>query len=146
MIDRHVDWNEVEQLCRDLAGLIRENPHPVERIVGIANGGVIPATLVAEYLEIKDLRIVQAESYLGLNLRRGDGVKLDMLGLENAPELEVLIIDDLVDSGDTLRAVKAQLPTANSAVLFAKTESINVPDLFITHIPQQQWVNFPWEE
>jgi xanthine phosphoribosyltransferase len=57
----------------------------------------------------------------------------------------VLIIDDLVDTGQTAKLVRARLPRAYFATVYAKPMGRAVIDTFITEVPQDTWIYFPWD-
>ncbi len=56
-----------------------------------------------------------------------------------------LIIDDLVDTGATARCVRALLPRAHFATVYAKPAGRTVVDSFITEVSQNTWIMFPWD-
>ena len=56
-----------------------------------------------------------------------------------------LIIDDLVDTGTTLRVVRALLPGAHVATIYAKPAGRDLVDSFITEVSQDTWILFPWD-
>ena len=56
-----------------------------------------------------------------------------------------LIVDDLVDTGDTARVVRAMLPRAHFATVYAKPAGRPLVDTFITEVSQDTWILFPWD-
>ncbi len=56
-----------------------------------------------------------------------------------------LIIDDLVDTGTTARVVRALLPKAHFACIYAKPAAREAVDTFITEVSQDTWILFPWD-
>ena len=56
-----------------------------------------------------------------------------------------LIIDDLVDTGATARVVRALLPRAHFAAVYAKPAGRDTVDTFITEVSQDTWILFPWD-
>jgi hypoxanthine phosphoribosyltransferase len=58
----------------------------------------------------------------------------------------ILIIDDVIDTGDTIRAVKRRIKRTNIgvAVIFKKPWSRVQPDYYVAQT--DRWVVFPWEE
>jgi xanthine phosphoribosyltransferase len=56
-----------------------------------------------------------------------------------------LIVDDLVDTGATARAVRALLPRAHFATVYAKPAGREAVDTFITEVSQDTWILFPWD-
>jgi len=57
----------------------------------------------------------------------------------------VLIVDDLVDTGATARAVRAMLPNAHFATVYAKPEGRPMVDTFVTEVSQDTWIYLPWD-
>ncbi|MDB5392852.1 MAG: xanthine-guanine phosphoribosyltransferase, partial [Rhodospirillales bacterium] len=56
-----------------------------------------------------------------------------------------LVIDDLVDTGATMRIVRTMLPRAYVGVLYAKPTGRPFADTFVREFPQDSWIDFPWE-
>src|SRR5229473_2987866 len=57
-----------------------------------------------------------------------------------------LIDDDLVDTGVTARAVRAMLPEAHFATVYAKPAGRPSVDSYITEVSQDTWILFPWDQ
>jgi len=68
-----------------------------------------------------------------------------------APELSkeggegILIIDDLTDTGKTAAEVRAMLPKAHFAAVYAKPKGRPLVDTFVTEVSQDTWIYFPWD-
>jgi hypothetical protein len=64
----------------------------------------------------------------------------------------VLLVDDLADSGETLKAVVDRLrgmPSIGelrSAVIWVKSASTYVPDYHVETLPTSPWIHQPFEE
>jgi len=56
-----------------------------------------------------------------------------------------LIVDDLVDTGATARVVRAMLPKAHFACIYAKPAARDEVDTFVTEVSQDTWILFPWD-
>ena len=56
-----------------------------------------------------------------------------------------LIIDDLVDTGRTAKAVRDMLPKAHFATVYAKPAGRPLVDTYITEVSQDTWILFPWD-
>ena len=56
-----------------------------------------------------------------------------------------LIVDDLVDTGETLKALRPILPKAPYATVYAKPDGRSQVDTFITEVSQDTWIYFPWD-
>ena len=57
----------------------------------------------------------------------------------------MLIVDDLVDTGQTARVVREMLPKAHFATVYAKPEGRPQVDTFVTEVSQDTWIFFPWD-
>jgi len=57
----------------------------------------------------------------------------------------LLLIDDLVDTGQTARIVREMLPDAHFATVYAKPAGRPLVDTFITEVSQDTWILFPWD-
>ena len=56
-----------------------------------------------------------------------------------------LLIDDLVDTGKTARAVRERLPKAHFATIYAKPLGRPIVDTFVREFRQEEWIYFPWD-
>ena len=57
----------------------------------------------------------------------------------------ILLIDDLVDTGNTARVIRKLLPKAYFATLYAKPMGRDVVDLCVKEFSQDKWIYFPWD-
>jgi xanthine phosphoribosyltransferase len=64
--------------------------------------------------------------------------------LENDGE-GMLIVDDLTDTGKTAAIVRAMLPKAHFATVYAKPKGRPLVDTFVTEVSQDTWIYFPWD-
>ena len=137
-----VTWEELHRNAKALAW--RLNSLGVFKgIIAVTRGGLVPAAVVARELEIRMIDTICISSYEGdkqedLNVIKD--VKLDNDG-EGC-----LIIDDLVDSGDTAKIVKDMMPNSKFVVLYAKTSGKKQADLHLYDFKDKDWLVFPWEQ
>ena len=142
-----VSWEQFHRDARALAWRLSGNKEKFRAIVCITRGGLVPAAIVARELDIRLIETVCVSSYEGEN-RRGEvrlikGPLKDIAG-ETQGE-GVLIVDDLVDTGETARLVRALLPRAHFATVYAKPAGRDMVDTFITEVSQDTWIYFPWD-
>jgi xanthine phosphoribosyltransferase len=57
----------------------------------------------------------------------------------------ILVIDDLVDTGATMKVVREMLPKAHVATVYAKPLGRPLVDTFVTEVSQDTWIYFPWD-
>jgi xanthine phosphoribosyltransferase len=136
-----VTWDQLHRDAKALAWRLHERG-PWEGIVAITRGGLIPAAIVARELECRLIETVSVVTYDEED--RGEPVvtKPPSAAGDGAGWL---IIDDLVDSGATARLVRALLPRAHLATVYAKPAGKPLVDTFITEVSQDTWIMFPWD-
>lgn len=135
-------WNDIEELIAKLIEKINAKGEVFTHILALARGGCVPATLLGYGLNIRSVHSVCAYSYHGST--RGE-ITLDG-GFPDLDDTRLLIVDDMVDSGDTIKFIRKRYPNAKVAVLFAKPKGENQADFFAENAPQVCWIEFPWEE
>ncbi len=134
-----VTWDDVHRDCRRLADLLRPKG-PFAGLVAVSRGGLAPAAILSRELDIKLVETVCVSSY---DDRRQVGLEV-LKGLDGDGD-GWLVVDDLVDSGATARTVRAMLPRAHYATLYAKPGGMALADTFVAEVDQGVWIVFPWE-
>lgn len=117
-----------------------------DSIVGIARGGLTLAHAVAEGLNVRDVQTIRTELYDAMNKRKN----ISIFGeCKFSDASNVLVLDDIADSGETLEMVMKDLVSKNpkvnfiSATLFYKKSSCFKPDFWINEA--NDWIDFFWE-
>ena len=115
-------------------------------LLAIARGGVTLSHLMAQALDIRNLFTLNSIHY-------EKEIKLDTFNIFNIPDLtlarKVLIIDDIIDSGETmkevLRLLEEKFPHVQFkiATLFYKQTALIKPDFFVKEA--NEWIDFFWE-
>ncbi len=134
-----VSW---EQLHRDAKALSWRlaSSGPWKGVVAITRGGLVPAHIISRELDIRVIDTICIASYDDRTQREPRVLK----SVEGDGE-GWLIIDDLVDTGQTGRIVRERLPKAHFATVYAKPAGRAVVDTFITEVSQDTWILFPWD-
>lgn len=134
-----VTWDQLHRDCRILAS--RLTSHPWHGIIAITRGGLIPAAIIATELNIRVIDTLCISSY-----KSDVQDVLEVLkSISLARSKNWLLIDDLVDSGQTARVARDLLPEAYFVTLYAKPNGKEMVDTFIAEVSQDTWVVFPWE-
>jgi adenine/guanine phosphoribosyltransferase-like PRPP-binding protein len=134
-----VSWEELHRHSRALAWRLLEKG-PWHGLIAVTRGGLVPAAVVARELEIRLIDTVCISSYAD----RSQG-QLEVLKKADGDGTGWLIVDDLVDTGVTAKAVRAMLPKAHFATVYAKPAGRPLVDTFITEVSQDTWILFPWD-
>jgi hypoxanthine phosphoribosyltransferase len=141
-------YEEIENLCVKVSEEIKSTDYKVDCIIGVAVSGLFPAMIMARLLNVKNVISVSAVSYQGKEQKE--------MKLLNAPDKEslkgknILIVDDICDSGNTLifltKLLKDyQVKEIKSATVFLNKEHHKiVPDFYGEEI--NKWVAFPWDK
>ena len=131
-----ISWDELHRDARALAWRLMEIG-PFDRIVAIARGGLAPAAIIARELDIRLVDTICIVSYREIQGEKAEERgALDILKGLDGDGTGVLIIDDLVDSGETAKAVKAMLPKAHIATVYAKPAGVPLADSYVTLVSQ----------
>lgn len=142
---RYIDWTAYGDLVSDLTRMIRSGGQSFDLIIGIARGGIPVAMVIADQLGV-GIDIINVKSYTGIAARKKPRIISTLT--EDVKGKEVLVVDDLIDEGDTMTTVIAYLRRGKpkhltTAVLFKKPWSRYEPDYSLEVL--DEWVVFPWE-
>jgi xanthine phosphoribosyltransferase len=142
-----VSWDQFHRDARALAWRLAE-AGPFEAVVCITRGGLVPAAIVARELGIRVIETVCIASYN--HTTQGEltilkGVAEHIVAIGGGRGKGVLVVDDLVDTGQTAKLVRDILPDAHFAAVYAKPMGRPMVDTFITEVSQDTWIFFPWD-
>lgn len=120
---------------------------PWKGIIAITRGGLVPAALVARELDIRLIDTVCIASYGSSQTIASEQIQGDLSVLKTVEGDGdgFLLIDDLVDTGRTAKVVRAMLPKAYFATLYAKPKGRPIVDLYVKAFKQSKWIYFPWD-
>jgi len=135
-----VSWDQLHRDCKALSWRLM-SLGPLKGIYAITKGGLIPAAIIARELDVKLIDTICVTSYDWQS--QGDKVNV-LKGVQNDGE-GWLLIDDLVDTGKTAKAVREMVPKAHFATVYAKPEGRPLVDTYITEVSQDTWILFPWD-
>ncbi len=141
----HYPFDEFASDVRHLARAIRDS-FDAQALVAVSRGGMTLGHALAVALANRNLFAINAVHYEGER-------RLDTVKLFNVPDLSgfarVLLIDDIVDSGETMTAIRALLASrypaqeVRVASLFYKRGARVQPDF--TRHEAHDWLTFFWD-
>lgn len=151
---RLINWNEIGLKVDDIIEAVKDKQYWA--IVGIGRGGLIPAVMISQYIDIPLIPIIW-------QTRDGKYRSIETLRtvakcLKKAEADGILIVDDINDTGETLHQVKGQLVEflveqkvqsdilIETAVLYQRSLSSFDADIIGECFNTQQWLVFPWEK
>jgi hypoxanthine phosphoribosyltransferase len=143
-----LDWIQFHNMVRQLHVAIHHNERTKhDNIIALSRGGLPLGTILSNMFDIP-LFPVSYSAEKGKGTTTWYNNKLEPLS-ENSNEYNTLIIDDLVDTGKSLKGVVDYYYKLGyritTATLYYKTGSIIKPDYYVEEIPPDVWVYFPWE-
>ncbi len=141
-----VSWDQFHRDARALAWRLTGNGGTWKAIVCITRGGLVPAAIIARELGIRVIETVSIASYHDYTAQGELKVlkEVSPVLLEN-DGADVLIVDDLTDTGKTAAVVRAMMPKAHFATVYAKPKGRPLVDSFVTEVSQDTWIYFPWD-
>jgi xanthine phosphoribosyltransferase len=118
-----------------------------DAILGLARGGLVLGTILANNLEIQEYHTIQLKSYEGVVQRE---MKLicephwDLLRNK-----KILVVDDLIDNGTSILFLKEllqknQIKNYKIVVLIDKQKNPNIKPDYCARIAKE-WIVFFWE-
>ncbi|MGC9505687.1 phosphoribosyltransferase [Baaleninema sp.] len=155
MSDLFVSWTEYHQLVERLAVEVYESGWRFDRILCVARGGLRVGDILSRLFDCP-LAILATSSYGGAEGRQRGQVSIaPHLTMSSAPlGRRILVVDDLVDSGESLKAVLEWLrdrygddiEEIRTAVLWYKACGNIAPDYYVEYLQDNPWIHQPFEE
>ena len=135
-----VSWDEFHRDSKALAWRLIEKG-PWRGIVAVTRGGLVPAMIVARELDVRFIDTVCISSYEN---EKSQG-KMNVIKDIDGDGEGLLIVDDLVDTGETAKILRQMMPKAHLATVYAKPAGKPLVDTFVTEVSQDTWIYFPWD-
>jgi len=141
---RYYSYEEFKEDVNTLAKEIK--PYAPDVILAVARGGMTLGHFLAEALEMRALYSINSVHY-------EETRKLDTINIFNIPDLSkakrVVIVDDIIDSGETMieieRVLHAKYPEVDFkiAAVFYKEKALLRPDFAAREATE--WIEFFWD-
>ena len=152
MQQTYLSWDKVEALVNKLVKDVEASGKKYDWIVGINRGGLVPSVLVSHRLGIPH-GVLTVTHYEGKKMLEQIQKDLYVSGIKFIkPHHNILMIDDIADSGICLKEARATLtkcdPDAkniDTATLHYKPKSVIKPTYYAAEAGNEEWLNYPWE-
>ena len=115
----YMTWEQFDEACHKLVEKLK--PFKFKNIYGIPRGGLVVAVKLSHLLDIPLISNIKDSSW------------------------NTLVVDDIADTGKTLRPFKTVSCHLCIATLYYHKQSVVVPDHYV-HEKKDKWVVFPWEQ
>ncbi|MBR1904335.1 MAG: hypothetical protein IJ824_04055 [Alphaproteobacteria bacterium] len=138
---KEISDTRVYAACRQIAQKIKERTPQNFVLAAVSRGGLVPATIVAHWLDVKEIKFIRLSSYDNQQ-ERSEIIDTTTDIIPDEPN--TYIIDDICDSGETVNYLRSKYPHAQIYTLVNKNQQIQ-PDFAPITEPRNLWINFPWE-
>ena len=140
-------WPLYAEGAKALARTVVADGYRPDLILAIARGGLLVAGSMSYALRVKSLHVMNVEYYTGVNERLDFPVILPPpLNLIDLAAAQILVVDDVADTGHTLALVRdfcrPQVAQVRCAVLYQKPQS--VVDCEYVWRRTDRWIDLPW--
>ena len=150
MDELFISYDQINFYSRTIAGRLKDEG--ITHVIGLARGGLIPATIISYELDIPLLSYA-ISSYE--DTTKTDKFKVhqfvhfsDLKSLKEANP-HVLVVDDICDTGDTIRYICSKLSLAGIKTKYITIVTKKKHKEFLHDyglvIPDNKWIVFPWE-
>lgn len=129
----HITWEHYDEMLNKLYRRVQDQNY--DMIIGVTRGGLVPAVQLSHLLGVP-MGTVQYQ------LRDGNG---SMHIISQQGYQKALIVDDICDTGDTIRGLSEVFKNTDFAVLIDKTGDSMVK-YRAEYFEADDWVVFPWEQ
>ena len=139
-------WDYIYELLIELSEKIRESRFNPDIIVGVSRGGWPPARVLSDLLENPNIANVKVEFYFDVYKTAKEPVITQQISIPIKCK-KILIVDDVSDSGKTLKLLSKELlkeaKEVKTVTLYYKPWTDYKPDYYARET--DAWIIFPWE-
>lgn len=146
---KKLSWDDIENITDELADKIKTSGFVPDYIIGITIGGLIPLHFLAKKLGgTPNILTISVNSY---NKDKKGSVNIRYMPEVDLSNKKVLLLDEIVGTGDTIKEVSAVLNDKykvgelKTVSLVALKDSNPHPDFYALEV-DDDWVVFPWDK
>jgi len=145
-----VSWDEIVEWSLGLGKVIESSGWTPDMVVAVARGGYVPARLLCDYLGVTDLVSLQSQHWVEAAKAAQKAIIRNAYSIE-ARGLKVLVVDDIVDTGETLalardfiRAEWKPEDVRTAALQWISPIAKFKPDYYYIEVKEWTWFQYPW--
>jgi uncharacterized protein len=140
-------WDGFGDAAGELAQQVADSGFAPTVLLAIARGGLPVAGAIGYALGLKRCLVINVEYYVGIDERLDAPVLLaPALDATHLADQRVLVVDDVADTGETLRlvidTVRPAVAELRTLAIYHKPRSVVRPDYVWRHT--DRWIEFPW--
>ena len=146
-------YDQLELKTEELYRKIEKDNFVPDTILAIARGGWFPARILSDIYSSKDIDVdivsITTKFYSSIGKTKSRPLLLQHLN-QTLFDQRILIVDDVSDSGTTLKFVKGYSDFMGAryvkvACPFMKPGTKVIPDYYVEEVPNTTWIVFPYE-
>lgn len=143
-----ITFREVYDRTYQLARTLMEASESFDIVLAIARGGMLPGRLICDFLNIGHLSSLQIRHYEAGASQREKAVILDPVRIDIKGR-NVLLIDDVNDTGNTLQAAVSHVQELHparlkTAVIHEKSTTGFKADYAVEYLEEWRWLIYEW--
>ncbi len=148
-LKRILGWDDIVRLVDCLVGQLETKRY--DAMLVVTRGGMVPAGLLSESLNIRNILVAAVQFYTGIGETREDPMFHQFPDSKILDGKNILVVDDVWDSGRTasevMSRVKAAGGTPTLAVLHYKPRASRYPDTAPDYFAEitEDWIVYPWD-
>jgi len=122
-----ISWSEINELLDAIQKQIKDSGEKFEMIAGVTRGGLVPAVMLSHRLDLPMMAITIEDAILPISLAK-----------------KTLIVDEIYDTGKTIKGLKQVNPVTQFAVLYHNV-GLDQLEFYGKKMRLDNWLVFPWE-
>ena len=145
-----IDWEQIQKACDNIAR--QSKIFEPDCIVAVSRGGLIPARIVAESLNISHVYSMGLTSYKEDNTQGKITMYQSPLSeIKKNKHKLAIVVDEIADTGNTFKFISAQWSKGCKdtscifTTMYVKEHCELVPSIYHKKIANSDWLIFPWE-
>ncbi len=145
-----VSWEEIVDWAMHLADIIKRDGFKPDLIVAVARGGYVPARLLCDFLGVENLASIQSQHWTEAAKVEEKAIIKFAYDID-ASNLNVLVVDDIVDTGETLLLARDYIKThwnprevKTAALQWISPVAKFKPDYYYLEVKEWIWFQYPW--
>ena len=161
-----VSWTDVEHQVQEILRQMQRDEWMPDYVVGLTRGGLVPANMISQYLDVP-MHTLKVKLRDHADTESNTWMAKDAFGSNETSGTNILIVDDINDTGATLNWIKQDwqascLPyderwlndiwniNVRIATLYDNESSksdltVDYTAVTINKAEEDVWIDFPWE-
>ncbi|WP_255150694.1 phosphoribosyltransferase [Halorarius halobius] len=143
------NWDYIYDLCRGVSNDVKAAEFEPDVVVALARGGWFAGRCICDFLGLDDLTSLKMEHYVGTAEKSGEPSVRYPMPEGSVEGKDVLIIDDIADTGGSIRRAHEYVSERNpgevrTATLQLLGTSEFDPDFVGEKLEEWAWIVYPW--